>query len=205
MGLVNDTASVTLHLGEFVAFRTFGGKNEIPNEQSIAKMSDREKRKSLKYHFGLFLYGDARNTSIQKLAVIELKNYYLGLISSFDNKVISLSEGERFIKEYIVKTMISDSDALLEHALEENYKVLGNEKVQFLKKSFRNPVLSNYSLFERTFLPERPTNAKIAHFKEFRTFYDIKNIRGIKKVVDLDEIEARMKTKNDESNDKKFN
>ena len=168
-------------------------------------MADKEKRESLKYHFGLFLYGDARNTSLQKIAVIELKYYYLGLRSTFDNKIISLSEGQRFIKEYIVKTMAGDTDALLDHALDENFNVLSSSKTKFLKDSFKNPVASTYNSFEKTFLPERPRNAKQAHFKEFRTFYDIKNIRGIKKVVDLEEIEARMSTRNDETNDKKFN
>ena len=62
-GLLSVKPSVTLSLGEFVSFRTFGGKADLTNSQSIAKMSDKEKRQTLKYHFGVFLYGDAEITS----------------------------------------------------------------------------------------------------------------------------------------------
>jgi hypothetical protein len=205
LGLLSDKPSVTLSLGEFVAFRTFGGKIEIPNGQSITKMSDKEKRESLLYHFGIFLYGDAKNSSLQKIAIIELKNYYMQLRSTYDNKIITLSEGKTFVRDYIVDSLVTSGEEMLNISLNENFNVFGKEKVKFLKDNFKNPVLSTYKRFEKTFLPENPTNTKIAHFKEFRTFYNIKNIRNIKKVVELDEIEARMSSLNDESNDKRFN
>lgn len=204
IGLLNEKPSVTLSLGEFVAFRTFSGKADIPNRQSVAKMTDKQKRETLLYHFGIFLYGDAKNSSLKKLAIIELKNYFLEPLSKFDNRKVSKSEGMSFIKDYISKALTGNTDETINFALEENFNALLSEKTVFLRDNFKNPTLSAYKRFERAFLPEVPQNAKIAHFKEFRTFYDIKNIRNLKKVVDLEEIIARMSCLNDESNDKEF-
>jgi len=204
-GLLSDKPTVTLSLGEFVAFHTFSGKADIPNRQSVAKMTDKQKRETLLYHFGIFLYGDAKNSSLKKLAIIELKNYFLEPLSKFDNRKVSKSEGMSFIKDYISKALMAgNTDEIISFGLEKNFNVLFNEETVFLRDNFKNPTLSAYNRFEKAFLPEVPPNAKIAHFKEFRTFYDIKNIRNLKKVVDLKEIIARMSSLNDESNDKRF-
>jgi hypothetical protein len=203
-GLLSDKPSVTLSLGEFVSFRTFGGKASLTNSQSIAKMSDKEKRQTLKYHFGIFLYGDAKNASLKKIAIIELKNYYMQLISTYDKKVITLAEGKDFIRDYIIKTLTASNNDMLDSVLFENMFTLAGTKPKFLRDNFKHPVLTTYKAFEKSFLPEIPPNPRVAHFKEFRTFYNIQDIRNIKKVVDIEEIEARMNSINDESNDKRF-
>ena len=141
---------------------------------------------------------------LKKRAIIELKNYYMQLVSTYDKKVITLGEGKDFIRNYIVKTLTASDNDMLDAVLFENMFTLAGTKPKFLRDNFKHPVLTTYKAFEKSFLPETPPNPRIAHFKEFRTFYNIQDIRNIKKVVDIEEIEARMDALNDESNDKRF-
>jgi hypothetical protein len=198
LGLLSDTPNATATLGEIIAFETFGNKQETKNVISNSKLtSNNDKKNRLKFHLGLFLYGDAPKKSSTTISVIELKYYYLNM--KFDKKPISLSEGISFIKAYIIKSFKSDSEALLDYALESDFDALANNNVMFLKESFKNPTITNFNRFEKEFLSDR--NPKLQHFKSFYEKYDISNIRNVKKIVDIKEIIARMQT----IDDRKFN
>lgn len=191
---INDTTqNVSVTLGEFIAFRTFGGKEELKNNLSAGKLSDTDKKKRLRFHLGLFLYSDAPQTSCRTISVIELKYYNLNL--KYDGKPVNRDEGIKFIKEYIVKSMKSDIDKMIDYSLENDIDTLIKSNVKFLKDNFSNPSITNFNRFENEFLSERNRSTKI--FKSFYEKYDVKKIIDIKKVVDVDEIIARLSTIDD--------
>jgi hypothetical protein len=166
-----------LSLGEIMSFRYSTPANEkkliTPKE---GKLLDR---------LDIFLYADPSKKMIQ---AVELKNYMLRLTTE-NGKPISISEGLNFIKTYIKNMFNVQED--VEYSLLNNPDTLGKDLL-VKKDNFKNPVMSTYTRFEKTFF--KGANQKQKNFESFIRTYDISRIRNLEKIVLTEDVLEQMQS-----------
>jgi hypothetical protein len=166
-----------ISLGEFMSFNYSLNNKEkqlvIPKE---GKLRDR---------LCIFLYADP---SLKHIKAVELKTYMMNLKDP-SGKVISLSEGLSFIKNYI-KNMFDEKQDL-EYSINKDITTIG-EDILVIKKKAQNPVSSTYTVFDKTFFAG--VNNKQLHFESFIRTFEISKIRDLEKVVITDEIFKKMQS-----------
>jgi hypothetical protein len=166
-----------LSLGEIMSFRYSTPANEkkliTPKEGKLLERLD------------IFLCADPSKKMIQ---AVELKNYMLRLTTE-NGKPISISEGLNFIKTYIIKMFKVEQD--VEYSLLKDPNTLGKD-ILIKKDNFKNPVISTYTRFEKTFF--NGANQKQKNFESFIRTYEISRIRNIEKIVLTEDVLKEMQS-----------
>jgi hypothetical protein len=164
-------------LGEIITFKYSTPSNE---KKLLAPKEGR-----LLDRLSIFLYADP---SKKQIKAVELKNYMLRLTDEI-GKPISISEGINFMKTYI-KEMFSEHEDLA-YSLEHAPETIG-ENILTPKDKFKNPVISTYTRFEKTFF--NGINKKQKNFASFIRTYEISRIRDLEKVVVKEDVIEQMKS-----------